>query len=271
MNHARTFFCLLAVFAAFNLTFNHSALAQQPPSVSGKILETMDSGGYTYLLVKTASGEQWVAIPETEATVGEEISYFEGMVMKNFTSKTLNKTFPSIIFSSGLAGNEHPAAASTQLGGSADDSFTAAVAAEKQAAQATEPSQPSQEMRMGTSGGSAGAVTPQQDIKIEKAAGENGFTVGEIFTKAKQLQGQKVRVRGQVMKVSPNIMGRHWIHLQDGTGDAMQNSHDLVFTSQELVEEGSIVTLEGVLAADKDFGAGYKYAAIVEKSVIIPE
>jgi len=270
MNHARTLICILAVFAAFNLTFNNSTLAQQPPSVSGKILETMDSGGYTYLLVKTASGEQWVAIPETEATVGEEISYFEGMVMKNFTSKTLNRTFPSIIFSSGLAGNEHPAAASAQTEGSAADSFSAAVAAEKQAAQ-TSAAEPSQEMRMGTSGGSAGAVTPQQDIKVEKAAGENSFTVGEIFAQAKQLQGQKVRVRGQVMKVSPNIMGRHWIHLQDGTGDAMQNSHDLVFTSQELVEEGSIVTLEGVLAADKDFGAGYKYAAIVEKSVIIPE
>jgi len=270
MNHTRTLICLLAVFASFTLTFSHSALAQQPPSVSGKVLETMDSGGYTYLLVKMAVGEQWIAIPETEASVGEDISFYEGMVMKNFTSKTLNRTFPAIIFSSGLVGDEHPTAAAGKAGESADDSFAAAVAAEKQAAQ-TSAAEPSQEMHMGNSGGSAGAVTPQQDIKLAKAIGDNSYTVSEIFSQAQQLQGQKVRVRGQVMKVSPNIMGRHWIHLQDGTGDAMQNSHDLVFTSQELVEEGSVVTLEGVLAADKDFGAGYKYAAIVEQAVIISE
>ena len=64
-------------------------------------------------------------------------------------------------------------------------------------------------------------------------------------------------------------MGKNWIHLQDGTGNPMQNSHDLVVTSAETVEVGSIVTIEGTLAAEKDFGAGYKYDAIVEDAAII--
>ena len=64
-------------------------------------------------------------------------------------------------------------------------------------------------------------------------------------------------------------MGKNWIHLQDGTGDPMHNSHDLVVTSAENVEVGNIVTLEGTLAAEKDFGAGYKYDAIIEDAVVI--
>ena len=59
-------------------------------------------------------------------------------------------------------------------------------------------------------------------------------------------------------------MGRNWIHLQDGTGDPMSNTHDLVVTTTETVENGKTITIEGVLAANKDFGAGYKYVAIVE-------
>ncbi len=122
---------------------------------------------------------------------------------------------------------------------------------------------------MEKSGGSLGAIAPLEDIAIEKAAAANGYTVAEIFAKAKELDGQKVQVHGKVVKFSPKIMGKNWIHLQDGTGDPMQNTHDLVATSAEIVELGSIVTLEGTLAAEKDFGAGYKYAAIVEDAAII--
>lgn len=270
MKHFHILICFLVVFAACTLTTAITTSAQQQPSATGTVLETMDSGGYTYFLVKTTGGEQWVAIPEARVTVGEKISYYEGMVMNNFTSKTLNKTFPAVIFSSGLVGDEQPAPDAAQPAENGDDSFAAAVAAEKQTAQENT-ADPHQAMRMEASGGSAGAITPQQDIRTEKAAGDNSFTVGEIFAKAAELQGKKVRVHGKVVKVSASIMGRNWIHMQDGTGDAMQNSHDLVFTSQELVEEGALVTMEGVLAADKDFGAGYKYAAIVETAVVIPE
>ena len=64
-------------------------------------------------------------------------------------------------------------------------------------------------------------------------------------------------------------MGKNWIHLQDGSGNPMHNSHDLVVTTSETVEVDNIVTIEGTLAAEKDFGAGYKYAAIIEDAAII--
>ncbi len=76
------------------------------PSLSGKVAETMDSGGYTYMKLEKDGKNTWVAIPNTKVTVGQDVSVAQGMTMSNFTSKSLNKTFDSIIFSAGLAGGQ---------------------------------------------------------------------------------------------------------------------------------------------------------------------
>jgi len=114
-----------------------------------------------------------------------------------------------------------------------------------------------------------GAIAPFSDISVERADGENSFTVGDLFEKASELNGTTVRVRGKVVKYNANIMGRNWIHLQDGTGDPMQNTHDLVITTTSEVGSPDVITIEGTLTADKDFGAGYKYEVIVENGTII--
>lgn len=116
--------------------------------------------------------------------------------------------------------------------------------------------------------GSGKAIVPFADLKIDKATGANSFTVAELFAKAAELNGQKVRVRGQLVKVSPNIMGRNWLHLQDGSGSPLDNTHDLVITTDQTPQTGDTVTIEGILSANKDFGAGYLYAAIVEEARI---
>ncbi len=117
--------------------------------------------------------------------------------------------------------------------------------------------------------GSAKAVTPFADLTVEKAAGENSYQVGDVFAQGAELNGQTIRVRGQVVKFSPAIMNRNFIHLQDGSGNPDEGSHNLVVTSNETVELGDIVTVEGVLAADKDFGAGYVYRVILEESRVV--
>ncbi len=67
-----------------------------------------------------------------------------------------------------------------------------------------------------------------------------------------------------MVKVSKMIMGKHWIHIQDGTGNPLENTHDLVVTTMAEPAMNSVVTVEGTLAANKDFGAGYKYDVIIE-------
>jgi hypothetical protein len=116
------------------------------------------------------------------------------------------------------------------------------------------------------SGGSTAARAPFVDIKIERAKGENSYTVAEIFAKNKELNGKRVRVQGKVVKYNPAIMGKNWIHIQDGSGDPMQDTHDLVATSGAEATVGEVITVEGILAAAKDFGAGYMYKAIIEEA-----
>lgn len=77
-------------------------MAQADISLSGKVVETMNSGGYTYVSLEKNGKKTWVAIPEAKVKVGQELTCQPGMVMKNFTSKTLNRTFESIIFSGGI-------------------------------------------------------------------------------------------------------------------------------------------------------------------------
>lgn len=249
---------ILSFFLLFIITGFCSADADAfAGNTSGMIVETMNSSGYTYMLVDSGTEKTWVAIPETKTAKGEKITYKSGMLMKNFSSTTLNKTFDSIIFSPGLEGGK-----SAQVGAdAADDSFAAAVKSESPRTAAPAPATE-------LSGGSLGAVTPFQEISVPKSSADNGYSVEEVFSEAKKLNGKKITLHGVVTKVSPNIMGRNWVHLQDGTGDPMQNTHDIVATTSELPELNSKITVEGILAAEKDFGAGYKYAAIIEQATI---
>ncbi|NDY43241.1 DNA-binding protein [Dissulfurirhabdus thermomarina] len=204
--------------------------------IRGTVVETMNSGGYTYLRLDTGTGKVWVAVREMKAAVGDRLTLKPGTVMHDFQSRTLNRTFPEIVFSEGPADGPGATAPAPEAG-----------------------------MGSGTKASAGGhPLTPRADVHVLKAEGEHAYTVAEIHAGRDRLAGKKVRVRGQVVKVSPNIMGRNWIHLQDGTGDETAGTYDLTVTSADLPAKGEVVTVEGTLAVDKDFGAGYRYGVIVE-------
>ncbi len=77
-------------------------MAQAATSLSGKVVETMNSGGYTYVYIENNGQKVWVAAPQANVKVGQQVTCQPGMEMKNFTSKTLNRTFASIYFSGGI-------------------------------------------------------------------------------------------------------------------------------------------------------------------------
>lgn len=94
---------------------------------------------------------------------------------------------------------------------------------------------------------------------------EGAYTIEQVYSKTSELRGKLVKVRGKVVKVSDNIMGRTWVHIQDGTGS--EGSDKLIFRSKsESAVVGSVVIAEGILETDKDFGFGYFYPVIVEDS-----
>lgn len=226
--------------------------------VKGKVLETIDAASYTYVNVDTGGATQWVAVPETDLEVGQEVSFESGMEMKNLESKTLGRTFDSVIFSRGemVSGADAPAPAEGSAG-----SFEDALREETAG-----PGAPHADMPI--SGGSMAAVVPSSDVQVEKAQGQNAYSVGELHEKRNELNNQKVLVRGKVVKVSSMIMGKNWVHIQDGTGDAGNNTHDLVVTTMAEPEKDSVVVVEGTLHADRDFGAGYRYDVIIEDAEV---
>jgi len=199
----------------------------------GTVAETMNSGGYTYILLQTKSKMFWVAIAESKVTVGEDVVLAPGMEMVEFHSKSLNRTFDSIIFSEGLI---------------------------SQGGTATDDAKPHKK----TYGSSGAKPSIHKDIKVEKAEGDNSYTVSELFEKRKELDNKDIVLKGEVVKVTPRIMNKNWLHIQDGTGSAQDGTNDMVVTTMDLPSVGDTVTIKGVLFSDKDFGSGYKYNAIVE-------
>jgi hypothetical protein len=198
-------------------------------SLSGKIVETMDSGPYTYLLLEKNGNKTWAAVPHMKVEKGQKISLLPGALMENFKSSTLNRTFEKIYFSAGPAITSQPEA---------------------------------------TSGSKGKVIVPTEKITVEKASGPNAYTIAEIYKNISRLDKKEVVVRGKVLKVSPQIMGKNWLHIQDGTGDVKKATTDLVVTTQDRPSVGDIVTVSGTMAKDKDFGSGYKYKAIMENAHI---
>jgi len=241
-----------------------SRISAQTPSdsqiaaFSGKVVEKQDATPYTYVRLDDGAGNKiWAAVPKTQLEIGEEIALKGGFVMKDFNSKTLNRTFESIIFASGLVrGSENK---TVRTPGDASGTSSNAVRSEAGPRGMTSKS----------SGGSTRAIVSFTGVKVEKSTAKNGYTVGELFAKAVNLNNQKVTVKGRVVKISSNIMGKNWLHIQDGSGDPTTNTHDLVVTSSAIVEKDTIISVEGVLAADKDFGFGYKYDVLIEDAVVV--
>jgi hypothetical protein len=249
-NLVLTLSCIIALYSGtgvFAMPDKAAAPAAEKASpsdsglLSGKILQTMDSGGYTYVYIQKKDGEKvWVASTPTTVTVGTQVSFRGGMEMANFESKTLKRKFEKIIFVDGVV-------ADTPAKGASAASST--------------------DKGKGASGGSKAAASEKDaKISVAKATGANAYTVQEVFANSAKLNKKKIVVRGKVVKVSTGIMGKNWIHIQDGTGSQAKKTHNLVCTSQTMADVDDVVTVTGVLAKDKDFGGGYKYSAIVEEA-----
>ncbi|NTV13260.1 MAG: hypothetical protein HGA96_04930 [Desulfobulbaceae bacterium] len=78
------------------------ASAADGQGLTGKVVESMDSGGYTYVQIENGGVKTWVAVPKSKIDVGQEVSFSQGSVMHNFESKTLKRKFDSIVFSGGV-------------------------------------------------------------------------------------------------------------------------------------------------------------------------
>ena len=206
---------------------------------TGTALETMKADRYTYVQVDTGSEKIWAATPEFLGKVGDTVVVPKGLAMQNFHSKTLERDFEVVYFVGAI----------TVVG---DDQG---------------PSQMSRSsfMHPPKSGKSSKSQTEVSGIKRAK----DGKNVAEIFAGRKDLAGEQVTVRGKVVKFLPQIMGKNWLHLQDGSGS--EGTNDLTVTTGTTVKVGDVVLVSGVVSVDRDFGYGYEYEVIIEDARVTVE
>ena len=210
--------------------------SDQDGSLSGEVVETMDSGGYTYVQIDTGGEKIWAAGPVTPLEKGAKISIPSGMVMTDFRSESLNRSFDKIYFVSSFSGKTGGHGGGLPQGhppiGDGDD-----VAA-----------------TMDFTG---------IDVPV------NGHDIATVYGQRQELEGKSVIVRGKVVKATNRVMGKNWLHLRDGTGG--EGTNDLTVTTDETAKVGDVVTATGRLSLNRDFGAGYTYEVIMEDAAVAVE
>ncbi len=224
-----SFFIILLSMTACNQDKKNQPAGDLPPGTHAvDVIEVVQTSNYTYLQVFENDQKFWIAITRAEAKTGDVLYFTNAMEMKDFKSKELNRTFPSILF--------------------VNDPSTTPPTAKK----------------MSQSPGkiTAGRLT---DITVEPL--KDGVTISEIFKDKANFAEKSVKIRGVVVKYNQNIMGKNWAHIQDGTESG--GSYDLTVTTMDVLEEGNVVTFEGKIHLDKDFGAGYLYDVIMEDAKAI--
>lgn len=231
-------FTLFGCDQAEKVTEEQVAAVKETDSRTGMVLETMDSGGYTYIRLDQQGQEVWLAGTPITVSKGELVTYSGEMMMQDFESKSLDRTFPTILFVSGIQKVADGAETLSKELASAPDVT---------------------DMHKNMANASVAAVEP---VVVEPL--EGGKTIAEIIAEHGQIEGQEVSLRAQVVKFSANILGKNWITLQDGTGTAPNDK--LVVTTTWTAAVGDVAVVKGKVKNNVDIGAGYKYDVLLEEA-----
>lgn len=205
-------------------------MSQEQDNSEHKVVveEILDTDKYNYLRVKENGEEFWIAVSKQEVKIGGTYIFQRGLLKKNFQSREYDRVFETLY----LVSDFRPADAETAMSSSGQ----------------TNPH-----------GGSAAVEAPKN---ITPAPG--AIKIADLVANLSKYEGKTVKVTGKVMKLNAMIMGRNWVHLQDGSAKGL----DLTVTTTEPLQVGQTVTMEGTIALNKDFGAGYKYDYIMEGAVV---
>jgi hypothetical protein len=106
------------------------------------------------------------------------------------------------------------------------------------------------------------AKVSREKINVNIESCEGCITIADLLDNKKSYSGKIVKIKGQVTKFNQSIMGRNWVHIQDGS--AYRGDFDLTITTDVVAPIGDTLTFEGTIVLDQDFGYGYKYDVLME-------
>lgn len=225
--------CFLFLFL-FCLMLPALVWSAQKEILSGTVQFTKVEGKYTYIQLQQAGKEVWVAASDFDVTVGDEIEYAGGVQMYDFHTKALDRTFDEILFLTNI--RKKPEAKSIlQSEMPNDDNHRNLVSAQPVVA----------------------APAPGEVVKSEAE-----LSIAQLFAQRSAMAGKVVSVRGKVLKVSNNILGKTWVTLSDGTGTAPDDK--LLVTTLQEIEIGATLSATGKVKTNIDLGMGYAYKVVLE-------
>jgi len=238
---------LAGLALAVTLALPLAATAQSANTLQGEVLEVLNVDSYTYMRLKTSSGEAWAAVTTATVAKGAKVTIANATPMDNFESKALKRRFDRVYFGQ-IAGPAPKMAA-----GGPPPAMQGGMSAGMPGA-----------MHM-PGGGAAPAIAT---TPVPKASGADARTVAEVVQGKAKLKDKAVLIRARVVKVNNGIMGKNWLHLQDGSGKAQDGSNDLIVTTKDTAAVGDIVTARGTVRTDVTVGPGYAYAVLVEDASV---
>jgi len=205
------------------------------PAANQNVFEVSDviqGNTYTYLQVKENMMDRWVAVNKQEVNKGDVYYYDEALQMTNFHSKEIDRDFEVIYFVNQISKtplNQQPA------------------------------------MGAGMPAHSGKVAASDAEVEITKPEGE--LQIADVYANRAGYSSKEFEIRGVVVKVNDQVMGKNWVHIQDGTGNS--GNFDLTITTQADVQVGDEVIFKGKLTLNKDFGAGYYYEVIMEDGELV--
>ena len=212
------------------------------------VLEIIQVANYTYLRVKKENNDFWIAAPALNVKPGDILYYQGGMLMTKFESKELKRTFDNILFVDKISKDQ------------------TAFEPKKDTAVALPPNHvniSNSVQNTPAMGSSKDSI--KQNIKIEPA--KNGISIAELLKNPKAYEGKTIIVKGKVTKYIADVMGKNWVHIQDGTD--YKGKFELVITTSAELKDGETATFEGSITLNKDLGYGYFYDILLEDAKLI--
>lgn len=225
---------LLVVLVLLSCNNSTKSNIKDGPEIHKVIVkEILNVKVYSYIRVLEEDVEKWVAAPTTSVEIGGVYYFGKTMEMRNFESKDLNKKFETIYFIEKISSDI--------------EDITLPLKTNPTSTESPKP------------------VIEKKEVKIEKSG--NTLSIAELFKNKEKYNNTIVQIKGEVTKFNPAIMKTNWVHIQDGT--EFNGEFDLTVTTSETLQVGDVVILEGKVTLNKDFGAGYFYAIIIENATFI--
>lgn len=209
-----------------------------PGEIEGTVMEALPAGRYLYVELNTGTGSVWVAAVADSIPKGTKVRCAPQMLMEDFYSQILKRTFPRLYFASLLT--EPPKHSSMPT------------------------NHPSlQEVHAGLA---ERGMPEAAEIKVDVPKAEGGKTIAEISAEREKLKGAEILLRGKVTKYNSDILGANWLRVRDAS-----DKRDLAVTTKAEAKVGDTVLIRGNLECNVNLGSGYSYDLIIRNAEVTVE